>query len=63
MNWVLDTNVILYLLGGELLQPLPVGRYFASVITEMELLSYPSLSQSEESDIRALLRDIHVVDM
>ena len=63
MNRVLDTNIILYLLGGELAKPLPVGRYFASVVTEIELLSYPSLSQSEESEIRELLRKIHVVAM
>ncbi|MBF0340088.1 MAG: type II toxin-antitoxin system VapC family toxin [Magnetococcales bacterium] len=63
VNHVLDTNIILSLLGGELAEPLPIRRYFASTITEMELLSYPSLSQPEESKIRALLHDINVVDM
>jgi hypothetical protein len=29
---VLDTNAILYLLGGKLAQPLPTGQYFISVI-------------------------------
>lgn len=63
MNHVLDTNIVLSLLGGELAEPLPVSLYFVSIITEIELLSYPSLSSSEESAIRAFLRDIHVVDM
>jgi hypothetical protein len=36
---VLDTNAILYLLGGKLAHPLPTGQYFISVISEMELLS------------------------
>lgn len=63
MNHVLDTNVVLSLLGDELAEPLPVRPYCVSTITEMELLSYPSLSQSEEAAIRALLRSIHVVDM
>jgi hypothetical protein len=36
---VLDTNAILYFLGGKLAQPLPTGQYFISVISEMELLS------------------------
>ena len=63
MNHVLDTNVVLYLLGGELAKPLPTGRYLASAITEIELLSYPSLTQSEESAIRDFLRDIQVIDM
>lgn len=63
MNHVLDTNIVLSLLGDELAEPLPVRPYFASTITEMELLSYPSLSQSEESAVRALLRDINVIEM
>lgn len=41
---LLDTNVVLYFLGGRLMNPLPSGQYFVSVITEIELLSYPSLS-------------------
>lgn len=40
----LDTNVVLYFLGGRLVNPLPSGQYFISVITEIELLSYPSIS-------------------
>ncbi len=40
---VLDTNAILYLLGGKLAGTLPVGEYFISLISEMELLSYPLL--------------------
>lgn len=41
---VLDTNIVLYLLGGRLANPLPKAQYFISVITEMELLSYPNLT-------------------
>lgn len=63
MNHVLDTNIVLSLLGDQLAEPLPVRPYFASTITEIELLSYPSLSHSEKSKIRTLLRDIYVVDM
>jgi len=36
---LLDTNVVLYFLGGRLTNPLPSGQYFVSVITEIELLS------------------------
>ena len=46
---VLDTNVVLYHLGDRLAEPLPHGAICVSVITEMELLSYPSLSPEEES--------------
>ncbi len=48
---LLDTNVVLYLLGGRLANPLPSGEYFVSVISEIELLSYPSLSLEEEIEI------------
>ncbi|MDJ0515823.1 MAG: hypothetical protein QNJ74_05975 [Trichodesmium sp. MO_231.B1] len=31
---VLDTNVVLYYLGGRLVNPLPNARSFISIITE-----------------------------
>jgi predicted nucleic acid-binding protein len=46
---LLDTNVVLYFLGGRLANPLPSGEYFVSVITEIELLSYPSLNANRRS--------------
>ena len=58
---LLDTNIVLYLLGGRLADPLPSGRYFVSVITEIELLSYPNLNSDEERQIRNFLSDITVV--
>lgn len=57
----LDTNVVLYFLGGRLVNPLPSGQYFVSVITEIELLSYPSLTLDEETQIRDFLNKITVV--
>ena len=57
---LLDTNVVLYFLGGRLVNPLPSGQYFVSVITEIELLSYPSLSSDEETQIRDFLTKITV---
>jgi predicted nucleic acid-binding protein len=58
---LLDTNIVLYLLGGRLANPLPVGQYFASIITEIELLSYPSLSSEEERQIISFLDCITVI--
>jgi predicted nucleic acid-binding protein len=58
---VLDTNVALYYLGGRLINPLPEGQYFVSVITEIELLSYPSLSFEQEVLIRDFLTNVTVV--
>lgn len=60
---LLDTNIILYLLGGRLAQPLAQGEYFASVVTEMELLSYPSIDAEAEGKIRAFLSEITVVGL
>lgn len=63
MNRVLDTNVILYLLEGELTETLPSGYYFVSVITEMELLSYPSLTRTEELSIHSFLSDTQIIEL
>ena len=56
MTGLLDTNVALYLLGGRLAEPLPSGSYGLSVITEMELLAWPSLTPEEEQKIRVYAR-------
>lgn len=34
MKIVLDTNAVLYFLGGRLTEPLPDGDFYISVITE-----------------------------
>jgi predicted nucleic acid-binding protein len=60
---VLDTNAILYLLGGKLSQPLPTGQYFISVISEMELLSYPLLDESAHSKIEGFLSEITIIGL
>jgi hypothetical protein len=56
VNKVLDTNVILYLLGGKVAQPLAPVRYFVSVVSEMELLSYPSLDDAALVEIPVQLK-------
>ncbi|MDZ8090569.1 MAG: type II toxin-antitoxin system VapC family toxin [Nostoc sp. DedQUE05] len=58
---LLDTNIVLYFLGGRLVNPLPSGQYFISMITEIELLSYPSLSSDEETQIIDFLNKITVI--
>lgn len=63
MKRVLDTNAILYLLGGKLAEPLPAGQYFISVISEIELLSYPLLDESARSKIEAFLLEVTVIGL
>ena len=63
VNKVLDTNAILYFLGGKVAQPLAPVRYFVSVISEMELLSYPALDDAALVQIHSFLSDVTVVEL
>lgn len=63
MNYVLDTNAVLYLLAGRNRDSIPERQCFISVITEMELFSYPSLEPSEENKIRFFLKYIPAIDV
>lgn len=63
VNIVLDTNVVLYFLAGRLAQALPPAEYYISVITEMELLSYPLLTAGDEAEIHDFLSDVAIVEL
>jgi predicted nucleic acid-binding protein len=63
LNRVLDTNAILYLLGGKLLEPLPAGQYFISVISEIELLFYPLLDETAQSRIEGFFSEITIIGL
>lgn len=60
---VIDTNVVLHLLRGELREPLPTRDVAISVITEIELRGYPASSSEEETTIRALIATLRVVPL
>lgn len=62
-RFVLDTNIALYLLNNRLEQPLPPGVYFASFITEMELLSYPQLTDAQIQEVRNFLSSLTLVTL
>jgi len=63
LKWIIDTNVALYFLGGQLAEPLPEGEYAISVITEMELLSYPELDTESERNVRAFISRIERIGL
>jgi predicted nucleic acid-binding protein len=63
MTGLLDTNIALYLLGGRLAEPLPTGIYGVSVITEMELLAWPSLTAEEERKVREFLGKVVICEL
>lgn len=62
-RYLLDTNAIIYLIGGRLATPLPAGQYSFSVISEIELLSFPGLSAEDEQKITELLALLDRVEL
>lgn len=59
----LDTNVVLYHLGDRLKKPLKKERYAISIITEIELLSYPKIELDETAKIQDSIGKITVVEL
>ncbi|MGR9085621.1 MAG: hypothetical protein ACU841_00925 [Gammaproteobacteria bacterium] len=62
MTLVLDSRAVLYFLAGRLAEPLPETDFTVSVITEIELLSYPLLKPEDETETRAFLNDVLIID-
>jgi len=62
-RYLLDTNAIIYLIGGRLAAPLPAGHYSFSVISEIELLSFTGLSTEDEQKIGELLTLLDRVEL
>ncbi|SES34861.1 hypothetical protein SAMN04487958_11721 [Vreelandella subterranea] len=60
-KYLLDTNAIIYALNRKL--KLPANQYAVSVITEMELLSWPSLTSEDEAKLRGLLQKLTVIQL
>lgn len=60
---ILDTNVVLYHLAGRIAENPPERGSGISVVTEMELLSYPLLSDDEGEIIRKFLFRVQVVGL
>ena len=63
MKQLLDTNIVLYFLSGKLKKKLTNHQYCASVITQLELLSYPALDHDAESTIKKFLNQIEIIDL
>jgi len=62
---LIDTNIALYLLGGDtILSEVLDGKIiYLSFISELELLSYPDLTDSEEEILSQFISDCIVVDI
>src|ERR1700761_9459505 len=59
---VIDTNILLYFLGGDknVAQFLDDYNPIISFVTELEILSAPEISQEGKSLVQDLLKDIKV---
>lgn len=64
-KFLLDTNAVLYVLNGDetLANFLFEKELYVSVITEMELLSYKNITDTERQTIRNFLDDLIIVSL
>lgn len=64
-KFLLDTNVVLYLLSGdETIADLINGKeLYISFITQLELLGYPELPQSEKDQITAFIKECTIINI
>ena len=61
----LDTNIILYLLSGDqtLATILDQKQLYISIITELELLAYSGISESEEQIVKEFISQCKVISI
>jgi predicted nucleic acid-binding protein len=60
---LLDSNSIIYLVGNRVVGRLPDGPYYASVISEIEVLGFPLLSSADEANLRKFLDAVEIVGL
>ena len=64
-RFFLDTNIILYILAGDK----TIANYlfkkvlYISIITEIELLSYPSITPNDAKEIENFLKEFRIVSI
>lgn len=61
LNFILDTNIVIYLQKGLLAEPLPHGSAAISIITEIELRGFPGLLAEQAIWLGRFLASIHSV--
>ena len=63
-NILLDTNIVLYALANiKYLNKLKNCSLYLSFITELELLSYPAISENDEKTIRKFISKTTIIDI
>ena len=64
-RFLLDTNIILYILSGDKI----IANYlrnqilYTSIICEIELLSYKSISVEQEKEIKNFLKEFRIISI
>lgn len=64
-SFLVDTNIALYLLGGDatIANILDNSTIYLSFITQLELLGYSGISASEQKKVKSFINDCVVVDI
>jgi predicted nucleic acid-binding protein len=64
-HFLIDTNIALYLLGGDkdLAEIIQGSKLYVSFITQLELLGYQGISIKEQKHVSAFLEDVIIVDI
>lgn len=62
---LVDTNILLYFLKGnqDVIEMLSGKHIIISFITQLELLSFPKISQKSDNTIRGLLKKLQIVNI
>lgn len=62
-KYLLDTNIILYILSGDrtIAEYLYLKKLYASVISEIELLGFRNLTKKEETEISDFLSQFRII--
>lgn len=64
IDYIADTNAVVYLLdGNECMKPYLGKKLGVSVISVMELLSFPEITDAEDKKIRAFLERCEVLQI
>ncbi len=64
IDYLADTNAIIYLLtGNECMKPFLFKKLGMSIITVMELLSFPDITADEDARLRKFMRVCKVIDI
>jgi predicted nucleic acid-binding protein len=62
-KFLIDTNIILYILSGDKIisKYLYKQKLYASIISEMELLSFGNLTSGEEEQIKNFIGQLRII--